>query len=273
MSQPTRMTALIRQAGFSMVELMVALLLGSIVVIAAVSLFTTNQRTFQLQQGLSDVQQQGRFALDYLAQDLRRLGYVQDRTQIPIGATVGLQTGAINVNGAALLGSTDNTEFNQSDRLTFTYFGTVDCEGDTGPEQYIGVTYWLNASRQLMCMGSVNPATLGLPLVEDVDAFQVLVGVGGGDPAQGIIWADEYRRLNAVNVAPGGDFVAALKVSLLIAADAPTGALPQQARNFQVLDQAYVAGVAPLNDNRIRRQFNVSVAVRNYNTADMPPLP
>ena len=246
-----------RQAGFSLVELMVALLLGSIVVVAAVSLFTTNQRTFQLQQGVSDVQQQGRFVLDYMAQDLRRMGYRVADAYL---------TAPANINGVAVPGSENGTGFNQSDRLSFQYEGTVDCEGDVAAiEDLIGVTYWVNANAQLMCMGTVDPATNGLPLVENVDTFQVLVGVGAGDVSQGVTWTETYRRPNAV----GTDFVTSIKASLLIAADTVVGA-PQQARNFMVLDQLFQAGVAPLDANRIRRQFNMSVAVRNYDVTQVP---
>ena len=78
--------------GFSMVELMVALLLGSLVTVVALQLLGTNQRAFRLQQSLLDVQEQGRFALDYIARDLRMMGYVQmDPTGTPVMTGVGFQ--------------------------------------------------------------------------------------------------------------------------------------------------------------------------------------
>ena len=44
-----------KQRGFSLVELMVALLLGTLITAAAVQMFITNQRSFRLQQTMSEV--------------------------------------------------------------------------------------------------------------------------------------------------------------------------------------------------------------------------
>ena len=49
--------------GLSLVELMVALLLGSFVAVAATQLFLINQSTNNLQNGLSSVQDQGRYGI------------------------------------------------------------------------------------------------------------------------------------------------------------------------------------------------------------------
>ena len=64
--------------GFSLVELMVAMVLGLLLTAAAVSLFSTNQRTFQLQQTMGQLQEQGQLAMRFINQDVRRLGLVKD---------------------------------------------------------------------------------------------------------------------------------------------------------------------------------------------------
>lgn len=249
------------QSGFSLVELMVALLMGSIVVLAATNLFTTNQRTFQLQQSVSDIQQQGRFALDYISQDLRRAGY-------RLGAGFdGVLLTAETINGVVVPASSNNTGFNRSDRLSIQYAGVVDCEGDTvAVEEIIGSTYWVNNNGQLMCMGTVDPATNGLPLVENVESFQVLAGIGDGSVDFGVTWVDRYVPLNAV----GTGFVTGINASMLIAADGPATSIPQQARTILLLDEVFQTGAAPLAENRIRRQFNLSIALRNYDVTEMP---
>src|SRR5690606_37044356 len=61
--------------GFSLVELMVALLLGSLISIAATQLFLVNRQADNLQQGLSSVQDQGRFIFNFLSRDLMQAGY------------------------------------------------------------------------------------------------------------------------------------------------------------------------------------------------------
>jgi prepilin-type N-terminal cleavage/methylation domain-containing protein len=63
-----------KQRGFSLVELMVALLLGTLITAAAVQMFITNQRSFRLQQTMSEVQETGRFAAELISKELRMAG-------------------------------------------------------------------------------------------------------------------------------------------------------------------------------------------------------
>ena len=61
--------------GFSIVELMVSLVLGSMLTLAAVQLFGVNQRTFVTQQSLTRVLDDGQLALRFLSDDIRKAGY------------------------------------------------------------------------------------------------------------------------------------------------------------------------------------------------------
>ena len=63
------------QSGFSLVELMVAMALGLLITGAALSLFSTNQRMFQLQQGESELQEQGYLAMRFIVEDVRMAGF------------------------------------------------------------------------------------------------------------------------------------------------------------------------------------------------------
>jgi type IV pilus assembly protein PilW len=65
-----------RGRGFSLVELMVAMLLGLILIAGMVEIFTTSRFTYQVQDGLARVQENGRFALDVMKRDIRLAGYV-----------------------------------------------------------------------------------------------------------------------------------------------------------------------------------------------------
>ncbi|MDQ2068806.1 PilW family protein [Natronospira bacteriovora] len=65
-----------RQGGLTLVELMIAMVLGSLLMIGAVQLFSGMRTAYQLNEGLSRVQESGRFAIDLLSQDLRMAGYM-----------------------------------------------------------------------------------------------------------------------------------------------------------------------------------------------------
>lgn len=58
-------------AGFTLIELMIALALGLIIVAAAVMLFLTGQKSYVLQAGMSDLQDNANFGLNYIAKDIR----------------------------------------------------------------------------------------------------------------------------------------------------------------------------------------------------------
>lgn len=62
---------MIRQSGFTLVELMLSLTLGLIITAAAILLFLTSQRSLSMQQGISDIQDNANFGLNYLTKDIR----------------------------------------------------------------------------------------------------------------------------------------------------------------------------------------------------------
>ena len=61
-------------AGFSLIELMIAMLLGLIVIGGVVSVFLANQQSYRTNEALSDVQDGSRIAFEMMAQDIRHAG-------------------------------------------------------------------------------------------------------------------------------------------------------------------------------------------------------
>ncbi len=62
------------RSGFTLIELMIALTLGLIITGVIVQVFTSTRSTNDLETGLSEVQEQGRFAMEFLAKDIRMAG-------------------------------------------------------------------------------------------------------------------------------------------------------------------------------------------------------
>lgn len=63
-----------KAAGFSLIELMIAMMLGLLVLGAAVAIFQSNQRTFGANEGLNRVQENARAAYEMLTLDARSSG-------------------------------------------------------------------------------------------------------------------------------------------------------------------------------------------------------
>ena len=62
---------MIKQSGFTLIELLLSLTLGLIITAAAVLLFVAGQKSLTMQQGVSDIQDNANFGLNYLTQDIR----------------------------------------------------------------------------------------------------------------------------------------------------------------------------------------------------------
>jgi type IV pilus assembly protein PilW len=251
----------VRMRGFSLVELMIALLLGSLITLAAVQLFGTNQRTFQLQQGLTDVQEQGRFALDFMARDIRIMGL--RNPDVVGGPAPGVVLDDILMGGVTFPRSQDGGDNGAgNDRLTFSFQarpGDMDCEGSATPVAALVVnTYWVQGD-ELFCFGSIDSGSGGLTLVTGVESFQVLFGVDTA--ADGVPSAGRYVRADDLNPT---DQVVAVRIGLYVRAtqgNMPPIGPPQ---NMLVLDRQLTAGQAPLQESAVRRLFVTTVRARNY---------
>lgn len=67
-------TTLRRQGGATLIELMIALLLGLVVVAAASGLFLTNKRVYASTETLNRIQENGRVAFELMSRDVREAG-------------------------------------------------------------------------------------------------------------------------------------------------------------------------------------------------------
>ena len=66
----------LRQTGFSLMELMIAITIGFIVVAGVGYLYLGSRQTFNAQDSLSAIQENSRFALDTMSRDIRMAGYM-----------------------------------------------------------------------------------------------------------------------------------------------------------------------------------------------------
>lgn len=66
----------LRQTGFSLMELMIAITIGFIVVAGVGYLYLGSRQTFRTQDNLSTIQENSRFALDTMSRDIRMAGYI-----------------------------------------------------------------------------------------------------------------------------------------------------------------------------------------------------
>ncbi len=64
-----------QSAGFSLIELLIATVLGLILTLSMISVFSGNQRSSQLNSAIANMQENARFAVDMISRDVRMAGF------------------------------------------------------------------------------------------------------------------------------------------------------------------------------------------------------
>ncbi|HEX5276582.1 MAG TPA: PilW family protein [Fluviicoccus sp.] len=266
--------------GFTLIELMVSLAIGLLVALAAVQMFVTNQQSFNLQRGMGDVQDNGRFALDYIGRDAR-MADLRPVSGQKMGRGVAMATADVPGSTATTITLDDsiNLGIGSSDQLVIQYsvtpYSDRDCEGNVAPAGSVIVNrYFLRAdatsgsASALACDGgsyvlATGAATgmgdQGVVLLSSVDSFQVLYGVNDGtasgcEPTR-FVTATQFKALG------GTPAIVAMKVGVLVRSQDSTGTLPASPA-FQILDKSVASSAVPV-DGRVRRLFTASMAMRN----------
>ncbi|MCW5588718.1 MAG: PilW family protein [Legionellales bacterium] len=71
----TAILTLKKQQGFSLVELMLALVLGLVLVLGIIDIFISNKASYRIQEGLARIQENGRMLHRFLTNDIRPAGF------------------------------------------------------------------------------------------------------------------------------------------------------------------------------------------------------
>ncbi len=105
------------QRGLTLIELMIAVMLGIFITGGMIQLFVNNKQSYRVQENLSRVQENGRFAMGFITRDLRLAGYygcLSDATNIDTN----LNAGSGYDNYAVAIAGTNDNGLNSSDSIT-----------------------------------------------------------------------------------------------------------------------------------------------------------
>jgi type IV pilus assembly protein PilW len=155
-----------RIRGVSLIELMIALAIGMLLVLGLVEVFSASRVAYQLSQGIARVQENGRFAMDYLQRDLRMVGHM---------GCVNDQARFLPENQSGTRLALASTFMADGDRLTKNYAGSAPnvvprfLRFDVGIEAYEAVGTGTGANVALpaapVVQGDVNAWSPALPNV------------------------------------------------------------------------------------------------------------
>ncbi|WP_026377015.1 PilW family protein [Aestuariibacter salexigens] len=265
------------QKGFTLTEVVICLLLGSMVAGAVIKVMISNDVTLKLNQALASVQENGRFGIARLRADLLYTGMYQDRPEAPADAfDKGEEAQFVRHHPVILpgtftkrpqLGSLQG-EAGASDTLVVARQSRRDCRGYTlgydGQQPVFIVNEYYVEGTALKCRGfdgrflrgqkdaEGHNRHAGFTLLDDVYSFQVLYGQ--------LIMADEnepvLRYVTADNIVDKSRIVS-LRLALLLKGDGEVFIDPVPA--FSLLNESPFTP----DENRLFKQFETTITLRN----------
>jgi hypothetical protein len=280
----------------TLIELMVALVVGLLLVLMTVQIFSAIRSGQLLQSSLAAVQEDGRIALSLVAEEVRKAGYRERiwEEQLAPGYF-------------PLTSQSANNDLYGNDRLQIMYMDTVDCQGvlnsttetDGEPKaDYKRVTWWVD--RESDTDGSscrlpsdsrhgfefklfwqceygpdpLNDMTMQVGpqrMFDGVESFQVLYGVDTTDDRSVNMWAtaDQINPETTLCLSipqcegqvPPADRASGIPTSVQIAllVSSPETSGSRQAQTFTVLDNS----TQTFDDYCLRKLYTTTIALRN----------
>ena len=285
-----------KQAGFSLVEIMIALLIGLFLLGGILQMFSANQQTYRMQSSLARLQENGRIALDFLARDIRIAGYwgcLSGLNSVPSITDIdGTDNNA--VAGDGIDDGTDTIKLKGVFDL-FVLVPPLDCEKPastpgscckTDPSLTANIcpnlvncyrytnstlTYKINASVLQQDTGEVgDPTQVGDPnrmyngMIEGIQDMQILYGEDTDmnmDCSKGTSdYAPNYYV--TANSVVKMCRVVSIRISLL-AVTLDDNLTPQPIPYTYYVNNVLTNNIIPA-DRKIRRVFNTTIALRNH---------
>jgi type IV pilus assembly protein PilW len=266
------------QTGLSIVELLVALALGMLLLTGVTQVFLSTRQTISTTEAMARVQENGRFALEFISQSARVAGY-----QEPYLITT--KPGIVGSTGSSSCGtlcSRDSTA-SASERVTFILQPPLikddpnatanrrDCAGNGVAEGVvIANSYYIapadanNPNPSLACV-TFNTATPNDPsapvrLVDGIETMQVLYGIGSSSDPTSVNRYVSAARVSSLNA---WGRVTAVRIGLIANSLKPIGGNEPLPSQFVVLDESYAPAVA--NDRLARQVFSTTIRFHNIN--------
>lgn len=232
------------QRGFTLVELMVAMTVGLFISAGVISLFIGTKQSYRTNEGMARVQENGRFAIEYLSRDLRQAGYPKfvDAKWPPSDYIQGWEGASTAPTAANLPNYTPNTDI-----FRINYY-------DTDLDAVVRHLYYIRPGASgapgLWRQRIVSGTTTNDELLEGIYNIQVNYGLDTNNNAQ----LDSYVDASTAN----WNQVVAVRIDLLLGSsennlvDAPMS-LPFNGATF----------TAATDDRRLYQVFSTTITLRN----------
>lgn len=228
-----------RDAGFTLVEIMVALVISLVLLGGVVQIFLSSRSSYALQEGMGRLQENARYIVGLFNTEISMAGYQLANPASALDPTGGSTEGA---TGAA------------PDSIEISYASATDCLNQSTGAGGVAINkYYIDTNNnQLMCLGNGN-AKAG-PLIDGVENMQILYGVD--TDSDGI--ANEYIDASEIAAAQWADVVSVRMAFLLDTINSTQSGIDNS--TFVLLNAPQIG---PFTDTLRRRVFTRTFLMRN----------
>ena len=243
-----------KHKGFTIVELLIAGTLGLLLIAGVIQLFVGSNRNYSMQEQLADIQEDGRFALIFLKEELQKGGWAEDPWAIRLDA--------VNL---------DNSSDGVADSIAVAYSVTpggpesFDCNGAAVANGSIENRFFVGGANgdELLCQG--NGGGAAQPLINGVTDFQVLYGVETDAACpDGIV--NNYLTRDQYVAAGASVMLVSVRVALLLSSEKDVRT------SDKLIDHQLLDSPANTNDRLAHRLFQQTIFMPNgiYLTISSP---
>lgn len=234
-----------RCSGITLIELLVAISVGFVVIAAIMQVFLGSKVSYKVNEGLARVQENGRFAIELLQQQVRMAGF-QDR-DIASGPIHSAVFGSDSSSGPANTSDTLNIAFGSGNLPNI-----LDCRGQLAvANDRWRNTYAVSKEKQLLCTSTSEKTNKSFTesLASGVEDMQISYG-------EDLDQDGAVNRFSGANKVTNMDNVVAVRVCLIVAT---LRATDNSAHHHLGCDGNTIS----TSDGILRRSFTTTIKLRN----------
>ncbi|PCI20615.1 MAG: hypothetical protein COB62_04440 [Piscirickettsiaceae bacterium] len=255
-----------KQSGLTLVELMVAMVIGLLLMAGVLQVFTANQQTYRVTENLSRVQENGRFAVDIINRFVRKAGFKGNTETSPaFKFLTGTHLTYVFSADQVIAGTNTDVYIRYSGGEGT---GVTDCIGNpvAAGTEVTNRFYLDTTNKELECLSTTNP--IPQPLVDNIEDMQILYGMALSNGTGHDLRADCYLPADTIvtaavtNCTSGLNFnqVVSVRINLLLRTPEDNLTSTNAFQSYFFNDSLTPTTAT---DKRIYREFSTTIALRN----------
>ncbi len=272
-----------KQSGFTLIELMISSLIGLVVMAGLMNLFITTNRSVSLSGALSQNQETGRFAMEYMSNFIRQAGYKDDFTSnnvpallVPSGKTAETLITCANAPQSEAC-AVNNPNDARGDKLSIPFLVNAgdtkrSCSGrlvgDPNTKKIYVNVFWVSneaaTMRELRCRTydhtNNNWFDVAVTIINNVELFEFQVGLANNPTDK---YTARYVSVDTMKADNALEYLRSIRIAILTtsqdSSDTNKIQTKKKKRTYSLLDAPYLE----ITDGSLRNIFSNTIELPN----------